>query len=163
MQLGDRALDRDLWQRSAAHLRRARSKASPDAEFTKTFFSSITRRLFGTVGVAPEIEFVATELDPLASIHSSVLTASYTNRGSLALLVEDLLGDLPLPLALARLRQAACSTWSPRSARTCRVPASGAASSRIEIIRPVFYQVTRAYVVGRITGRDFVPCRWCSP
>ena len=66
----------------------------PDAEFTKTFFSSITRRLFGTVGVAPEIEFVATELDPLASIHSKVVTSTYANRGSLALLVEDLLGDL---------------------------------------------------------------------
>ena len=27
---------------------------------------------------------------------------------------------------------------------------------RVEIIRPVFYQVARAYVVGRIVGRDFL-------
>ena len=27
---------------------------------------------------------------------------------------------------------------------------------RVEIIRPVFYQVARAYIVGRIVGRDFL-------
>ena len=36
-----------------------------DPEFLKTFFSSITRRLFGTVGVDPDVEFFALELDPL--------------------------------------------------------------------------------------------------
>lgn len=63
--LGERALERDLWigiRRDFAAL----IDGLPDNEFTKTFFSSITRRLFGIVGVAPEIEFVATELDPLA-------------------------------------------------------------------------------------------------
>src|SRR5262245_2475525 len=50
--LGPRALDRELW-----HAIRERFavviEPLPDREFTKTFFSSITRRLFGTVGVAP--------------------------------------------------------------------------------------------------------------
>src|SRR5204863_430128 len=53
-----------------------------------------SRRLFGTVGVAPDIEFVATDLDPLASLQSAVATNSYLNHGSLALLFEDLLGDV---------------------------------------------------------------------
>jgi isocitrate dehydrogenase kinase/phosphatase len=127
----------------------------PDAEFTKTFFSSITRRLFGTVGVAPEIEFVATELDPLARIDSKAVTSTYSNRGSLALLVEDLLGDL-------RFR----SPWRDfdKSVQYIVTEVTGhlqgvgerRSIQQIEIIRPVFYQVSRAYVVGRITGRDFV-------
>ena len=36
-----------------------------DPEFLKTFFSSITRRLFGTAGVDPDVEFFALDLDPL--------------------------------------------------------------------------------------------------
>ena len=91
--LGAAAIDRELWRQ--IHLEFATQiVALPDPEFTKTFFSSISRRLFGTVGVAPDIEFVATELDPLAGIHSALGTNSYVNHGSLPLLFEDLLGDV---------------------------------------------------------------------
>src|SRR6185312_9432338 len=91
--LGERAEDRDLWTRIRAEFA-ARIEGLPDAEFTKTFFSSISRRLFGTIGVAPEIEFVATDLDPLAHVTSTVTTNTYINHGSLALLFEDVLGDV---------------------------------------------------------------------
>ena len=37
----------------------------PDCEFPKTFFSSVTRKTFGTVGVDPAVEFIALDLDPL--------------------------------------------------------------------------------------------------
>ena len=87
------AAERDLWRQTRAQFA-AQIGALPDPEFTKTFFSSISRRLFGTVGVAPDIEFVATELDPLAAVHTAVGTNSYVNHGSLPLLFEDLLGDL---------------------------------------------------------------------
>ncbi len=39
-----------------------------DKEFTKTFFSSITRRLFATVGVNASIEFIAIDARPLSEI-----------------------------------------------------------------------------------------------
>src|ERR1700733_10870574 len=69
--LGDRALDRELWMQIRGDFP-AEIATLPDPEFAKTFFSSTTRRMFGTVGVAPEIEFVATDLDPLGHITSSV-------------------------------------------------------------------------------------------
>ena len=90
--LGERALERALWKRIHDEFA-ARIGDLPDPEFTKTFFSSISRRLFGTVGVAPDIEFVATDLDPLAN-HTAVGTNIYANHGSLSLLFEDLLGDV---------------------------------------------------------------------
>jgi hypothetical protein len=34
----------------------------PDSDFYRTFFNSITRDLFGTVGVNPEVEFCATNV-----------------------------------------------------------------------------------------------------
>jgi isocitrate dehydrogenase kinase/phosphatase len=87
LQLGERALDRALWARIRNEFA-AQVEGVPDHEFTKTFFSSITRQLFGTVGVAPDIEFVATDLDPLASVRKSVPNMRhYLNRGSLALLI----------------------------------------------------------------------------
>ena len=152
--LGELVHDRTLWmairQQFAAQI-----EGLADNEFTKTFFSSITRRLFGTVGVAPEIEFVATELDPLANLNTEVDTRSYANRGSLRLLVEDLLGDL-------RFR----SPWRDFDSSVAHVSldieahlgshAERRAVEKIEVMRPIFYQFTRAYVVGRITGRNFV-------
>ena len=50
--LGAEALDRELWRRARGEFA-ALIADLPDPEFTKTFFSSVTRRLFGTVGVAP--------------------------------------------------------------------------------------------------------------
>ncbi|HKF98296.1 MAG TPA: isocitrate dehydrogenase kinase/phosphatase AceK regulatory subunit, partial [Steroidobacteraceae bacterium] len=51
--LGARAIDRSLWQELRSEFD-AQISALSDPEFTKTFFSSISRRLFGTVGVAPD-------------------------------------------------------------------------------------------------------------
>ena len=153
-QLAEQALDRENWrqirQRFAGQIR-----LFTDKEFAKTFFSSITRRLFATVGVAPDIEFVATDLDPLADIQSTVVTTEYTNRGSLALLVEDLLNDVKLR-----------STWRDFDKTVAYVTAEISAQinllherrniEKIELMTPVFYQMTRAYIVGRVSGRHFV-------
>jgi isocitrate dehydrogenase kinase/phosphatase len=153
LQLGDKALDRGLWAQ-IRNVFAAQIEGLPDNEFTKTFFSSITRQLFGTVGVAPEIEFVATDLDPLASVHSTVGTNTYLNRGSLELLIEDLLGDLRFRSAWRDLDKSVAHVTSEINART-QTAGERRAVQRIEVIRPIFYQFTRAYVVGRIVGRDF--------
>ena len=158
LQLGERALDRELW----AQIRdafAAQIEGLPDNEFTKTFFSSITRRSFGTVGVAPEIEFVATELDPLASITSHVDTNTYLNRGSLQLLLEDLLGDLHFRSPWTGSSTRASRTSPPRSREHLQVNGERRAVEKIEIIRPVFYQFTRAYIVGEIDRARLHHCR----
>ena len=151
--LGDNALDRALW-RATRSLFAAQIDALSDKEFAKTFFSSVTRRLFATVGVAPDIEFVATDLDPLADIQSSVVTTEYVNRGSLSLLIEDLLGDLKFRTPWRDFEKSVAYVTSEITAHL------GESSERrsvqkIELIRPVFYQYTRAYVVGRVSGRNF--------
>src|ERR1700742_3323409 len=55
LRLGPQAPARSLWS-AIRNTFAVLIEALPDAEFTKTFFSSITRRMNGTVGVAPEIE-----------------------------------------------------------------------------------------------------------
>jgi isocitrate dehydrogenase kinase/phosphatase len=152
--LGARAIDRSLWQELRSEFA-AQISALPDPEFTKTFFSSISRRLFGTVGVAPDIEFVATDLDPLADIHSALGTNTYVNHGSLALLIEDLLGDVrfrspwrDLDTSIAHVTGEVRSHLRSRDERR--------AVDRVEVIRAVFYQISRAFIVGRILGRGYL-------
>jgi isocitrate dehydrogenase kinase/phosphatase len=152
--LGDRAQDRNLWTQIRADFA-ARIAGLSDTEFTKTFFSSISRRLFGTVGVAPEIEFVATDLDPLANVTSTVTTNTYINHGSLALLFEDLLGDVrfrsPWKDLDNSIRHVTTEVLAHLAARD-----EQRAVQRVEVIRPVFYQISRAYIVGRLLGRNFL-------
>ena len=152
--LGARALDRDLWRQIHGAFA-TRITDLPDPEFTKTFFSSISRRLFGTVGVAPDIEFVATDLDPLASLQSAVATNSYLNHGSLALLFEDLLGDVRFRSPWRDLDNSIAHVATEVRAH---LPAGRQQRDveRVEVIRPVFYQISRAYIVGRVVGREFV-------
>jgi isocitrate dehydrogenase kinase/phosphatase len=152
--LGSTALERERWRQIRGEFA-ALIADLPDPEFTKTFFSSVTRRLFGTVGVAPDIEFVATDLDPLSGIRSSVGTNTYVNHGSLPLLFEDLLGDV-------RFR----SPWHDLDKSIAHVAgevraylekhAERRAVERVEVIRPVFYQIGRAYIVGRVMGRGLL-------
>jgi len=151
--LGARAIDRSLWQELRSEFA-VQIIALSDPEFTKTFFSSISRRLFGTVGVAPDIEFVATDLDPLA-IHSAIGTNTYVNHGSLALLIEDLLGDVrfrspwrDLDTSIAHVTGEVRSYLRSRDERR--------AVDRVEVIRAVFYQMSRAYIVGRLLGRGYL-------
>ena len=92
LKLGEAAPSRELWRALKEHFTTLIGRR-PDVEFSKTFFNSITRRFFGTVGVAADIEFVALDLDPLAGISGHVVTSTYVNRGSVALLFEEVLAD----------------------------------------------------------------------
>jgi isocitrate dehydrogenase kinase/phosphatase len=152
--LGPQARDRGLWVEIRADFAE-RIAGLPDAEFTKTFFSSISRRLFATVGVAPEIEFVATDLDPLAHATSSVTTNTYINHGSLPLLFEDVLGDVRFRTPWKDLDHSIRHVTTEIRAHLA-TRGEQRAVERIEVIRPVFYQISRAYIVGRIVGRSFL-------
>jgi isocitrate dehydrogenase kinase/phosphatase len=145
---------RELW-RQVRHEFAAQITDVADPEFTKTFFSSISRRLFGTVGVAPDIEFVATDLDPLANIDSAVDTNTYVNHGSLALLFEDLLGDLRFRSPWRDLDKSIAHVASEVRAHL-HARGERRTVERVEVIRPVFYQLSRAYVVGRLAGRGLL-------
>ena len=148
--LGDSAHDTALWAAIKADYAR-RIEAMADPEFLKTFFSSITRKLFDTVGVDPDVEFFALELDPLRGADAAAVTERYANRGSLDLLFEELLSDY-------RFR----TPWRDFEGSVGHVTADVELTLKslgekrplreVEVIRPVFYQMSRAYVVGCLRG-----------
>jgi len=126
----------------------------PDNEFKKTYFCSITRKTFATVGVDPAVEFFALDLDPLGSVTTHVETKDYVNRGSIDLLVEELLADFrfrapyrDFDLSVKRVADELKASLDSGSERRT--------VEKLEVIKEVFYQMTRAYLVGRISGRGW--------
>jgi isocitrate dehydrogenase kinase/phosphatase len=151
--LGEEAQERSLW----ASIRRRFAEMIdplPDNEFPKTFFSSVTRAVFDTTGVDPAVEFFALDLDPLSNVKSHVETKLYVNRGSIELLVEELLADFRFRTPYRDF---------DRSVRTVTEELRSSLESggerrtveKLEVIKEVFYQMTRAYLVGRIFGRGW--------
>jgi isocitrate dehydrogenase kinase/phosphatase len=130
----------------------------PDCEFPKTFFSSVTRKTFGTVGVDPAIEFIALDLDPLANVHSHVETRVYPVRGDIELLCEELLADFRFRTPYRDFERSAKMIGDEIKALLAAGDPAHRTIESVEVIKEVFYQMTRAYLVGRINGRG-----WSAP
>jgi isocitrate dehydrogenase kinase/phosphatase len=60
--LGGRTRDGSLWAAMKGHYSRLIA-GRVDFELAETFFNSVTRRIFTTVGVAPQIEFVDSDFE----------------------------------------------------------------------------------------------------
>ena len=154
--LGDDVHERAVW--SAIKRRFDESiDPLPDCEFPKTFFSSVTRKTFGTVGVDPAVEFVALDLDPLGNVANHVETRLYPVRGDIELLAEELLADYRFRTPYRDFERSVKLVADEVKA----LLGSGADRRQIEsveVIKEVFYQMTRAYLVGRINGRG-----WTAP
>jgi isocitrate dehydrogenase kinase/phosphatase len=120
----------------------------PDSDFYRTFFNSVTRDLFGTVGVNAEVEFCATSVGRASG---AVPIRVYRVGGSLPTAVREILTDLPFGAAIADTEAAVHRI----SAEIGRYFESGRQSGRpesIELIEPLFYRGTQAFVVGRLIG-----------
>ena len=156
--LGEDVTERALWSSMKRRFTEL-IELLPDREFDKTFFNSVTRRTFGTVGVDAAVEFVALGLDPIGAITSQIETNFYVNRGSLELLFEEVLTafrfrtpyldfDRSIQIIAAEVR-AQCEADSDASRPPLVV-------EQLEFVRTVFYQMTRAYLVGRISGKGWM-------
>jgi isocitrate dehydrogenase kinase/phosphatase len=148
--LGKRATDRTLWVQIKACFEEE-LRDFIDLEFEKTFFSSVSRRLFDTVGVDSEVEFVALDLDPLSKIRPPQALNVYRLHDDPRRMIEEILEDhsfespwqdfkWSVDFILAELARA----WDPLGGLD--------RLERAEFMRPIFYQNTRAYIVGRALG-----------
>jgi isocitrate dehydrogenase kinase/phosphatase len=126
----------------------------PDSEFSKTFFSSVTRKTFGTVGVDPAVEFIALDLDPVGKVTTHVETKIYPNRGDIELLAEELLADFSFRTPYRDFERSVKMIADEVKALANSGKERRAIES-VEVIKEVFYQMTRAYLVGRINGRGW--------
>jgi isocitrate dehydrogenase kinase/phosphatase len=120
----------------------------PDNDFYNTFFNSVTRDLFGTVGVNKEVEFCATSVGRASG---SVPIRVYRVGGSLPTAVREILADLPFGAAIGDT-EAAVHRISAEIGRYFATGRHSGAPESIELIEPVFYRGMQAFVVGRLIG-----------
>ncbi|MGD8944780.1 MAG: bifunctional isocitrate dehydrogenase kinase/phosphatase [Desulfobacterales bacterium] len=132
-------------------------KSRLDQELAETFFNSITRRIFATVGVDPQIEFVDTDGDPSPARAQTNAYRSYPAGSSTADLIRKILADYPLAGGFRNLEQDAAQAAAKIEAHL-RKTGLPAVIDRIEMVDTVFYRGMGAYLIGRIfCGPNLVP------
>ena len=156
--LGDRLHDRDVWIGMRAvysglvHLR-------SDWEIAETFYNSITRRIFTTVGVDQRIEFVSSDYEVRSPgpVRSLVSTYDVMDPGAALrrVLVDrglaDAAGQLEMDTKLAGERLIERADQLGESEVTA-----------IEVLSMVFYRGSAAYLVGQMkAGRKTTPIALC--
>ncbi len=124
-----------------------------DFEFCKTFFSSITRKLFETIGVDQDVEFTAIEFDINPRPSEPMPSKSYTLGESQQDLFREILTDFAFTAPYENIGDdiayicnevnAFRTHWNIRQN-----------IQRIEIVTPIFHQLTRAYLIGKIFSGD---------
>jgi isocitrate dehydrogenase kinase/phosphatase len=129
----------------------------PDNAFFKTFFSSISRRVFNTVGVDPGIEFLASDVRVDEKPLDEKDIRIYYNRGSLRFLIDQVLADYSFGVPY-RDRETTIRFVASEIDAYYKGHAQHRDIEVVEFLTPVFYRSTRAFIVGRIGGEE-----WVSP
>ena len=128
-----------------------------DWELAETFFNSITRRIFATVGVDAEIEFVNTDFDTPPTPSTSKIYHTFRGQESTAQLVRMILADYQLMAPFQNIEDDAQQVAAKIESHLRKIGTSGAIGA-IDMARSVFYRGMGAYLIGRIfSGPTLVP------
>ncbi len=151
--LGTRTSEKRIWaSMKAAYSGFAMERQ--DFELAETFFNSITRRVFATIGVDPEIEFVETDFRTPPTESLEDVSVVHPKTGSLDDLVEKVLCSQPFVERYTDLLSDSASV----AQRIRSELEDGEGVSSIEVAEAVFYRSKGAYLVGRVlTDRRFLP------
>lgn len=153
--LGERLFSVSLWQTFRGRYAE-RVERQLDAELFKTFFNTISRRLFKTRGVNPKIEFVALDIQPTDRITHPVSRHAYLVSASLRAVFERILADFSFQVPWADLSGDAIRAGRQLERLFAQHNETPVA---IELLQTVFYREGRAYLVGRALGEaHYRPC-----
>jgi isocitrate dehydrogenase kinase/phosphatase len=153
--LGPRLHDQMVWAAMKAVYSGLIQERS-DMELAETFFNSITRRIFSTVGVDPRIEFVDTDFDA-PPLDPTPCYRTHPGGEDTAGLVRSILTDAPLGARFASLDED-CRMAAERIEERLRRVGGLRRVDRAEVVNAVFYRGKAAYLVGRLfSGSQTVP------
>ena len=154
--LGNQVEDKRLWA-SLKTQYAGLVKPRPDSELAETFFNSVTRRIFATVGVNPQIEFVDTDAGASADAAKSIVYRSYKGGKSYTDLTREILTDCPLAAEFIDLELCA-GRVAGRIEKHMGAMGLPVKIDRIDIATNIFYRGMGAYLIGRMyCGHHLVP------
>jgi len=125
-----------------------------DSEFYKTFFNSLTRKVFNTVGVNPEVEYLAPDLEPTLNGSAPPLQTFDVDTGIEAV-IRAIIEQFP---SADRFRDidSAIEYVAAEAGEFSGVRHAGCPIRQVEMLVPVFYRATRAFCVGRMSGDGWI-------
>jgi isocitrate dehydrogenase kinase/phosphatase len=128
-----------------------------DWELAETFFNSVTRRIFATVGVDAKIEFVNTDFDTPPKQTGSEIFDTFRPADSTAQLFRQILVDLPMRDLFQNIEYDAQQVATKIETQLQKIGSPGSID-HIDMARSIFYRGMGAYLIGRIyTGSIQVP------
>jgi isocitrate dehydrogenase kinase/phosphatase len=146
-ELGGAVHDRGVWALMKDEYERA-TWERPDREIGQSFFNSVTRRVFATVGVDPTIEFLAEDVDPPREGRAP-LYRTFPRQVSTERLLREILRAYPFTVPYDGLeehvRLAAIELDAYLRTLEDRQPIEA-----VEMANEVFYRGKGAYLVGRL-------------
>lgn len=153
--LGDRLLDKVIWvAMKAAYSAFAMDRQ--DFEQAETYFNSVTRRTFATVGVDPRIEFVDTDFEepPTEGVSAAYRTYSGGETGDLVRAAIDDVGFRAHFEDLDRDVERVADEIEDQLSEL----GTGPGLDRLDLASDVFYRGKGAYLVGRaVAGHEALP------
>ena len=153
--LGPRVTDRALWN-DIRWFYGERIENVPDAGFMKTFFNSVTRRIYDTIGIDPQIEFVSPAPDEGFTEIESMILKRFPYWGSLKDVFEEVLAAFPFKVPYND-RNADAALIAKTISQYARIHLEDYGDfKRFEFIDSVFFQSARAYLVGRMVQQNQV-------
>ncbi|HEY0350570.1 MAG TPA: isocitrate dehydrogenase kinase/phosphatase AceK regulatory subunit, partial [Gemmatimonadales bacterium] len=154
--LEDAVMERTVWAAMKSdHALRTRHRADP--ELAETFFNSVTRRVFSTVGVDPAIEYLERSHGHQASAADSEIFTSQTVAAVDAALMRRVLLAFPWSVPYAQLDRDSSLVAELVDGQVRRVLGSRG-PVELEMLRSVFYRNKGAYLVARIkAGSEIFP------
>jgi isocitrate dehydrogenase kinase/phosphatase len=150
--LEDAVLERTRWAAVQAK-HQAGLADRPDAELARTFFNSVTRRIFSTVGADPSIEYLDPAPDTGAGDDDG-LFAAYRAEAVDGGLVRAVLEGYAWSVPYAQIEQDAEDVAAILRERLDASVGEGPVA--VEMLRSVFYRNKGAYLVGRVRRGDLL-------
>jgi isocitrate dehydrogenase kinase/phosphatase len=128
-----------------------------DWELAETFYNSVTRRIFRTVGVAEHIEFVDSDFDSPPIPSREPVYVLFDRRETTEDLVREILVTFAHSVPYARLEEDVREVARRIDARLSE-PGALASVGKAEIVRATFYRGQSAYIIGLLyAGSHRIP------
>ena len=126
-------------------------------ELAETFYNSVTRRIFTTVGVDPQIEFVATDFETPPTPSRTSVYRTYRRAPYTAGLVEQIIKDFEFEAPFADIARDAQLVADQIKRQFLRLGARRTVE-RAEMVRHGFYRGMSGYLIGRLfSGSHLIP------
>jgi isocitrate dehydrogenase kinase/phosphatase len=126
-------------------------------ELAETFYNSVTRRIFTTVGVDPQIEFVATDFETPPTQARTSIYRTYRRPETTADLVQQIVADYGFKAKFASLSHDAHLAAGQIEKKLQEIGALRTVD-RAEMVKSGFFRGMGAYFVGRLfSGPHLIP------